>query len=74
METYQDLEDEARDLQKYKDIFYRFRPSRVEGSSDMWIITDSKDWPSASVMYLNADIYRIDECIEMFRKEIGKNK
>lgn len=74
METYQDLEEEAKLLQRYKDIFYRFRPGNPDaGRVDIWIITDNPNWATASVAYYNADVYRVDECINLFKEMLEEN-
>ena len=67
METYQDLEEAAMKLKEYKGIFWAFC-KKTPPNKDVWMLADGPNFYIASVAYYNADIYRIDEAMEDFRK------
>lgn len=52
-------------LQEYRDMWWMYLKSR-----DVWVIADREDWTSASLVYVNASIYRIDEAFEKFKEWI----
>ncbi len=61
---------------KYKGIYYRYIP-KVEGSPywevDKWEISDRED-RMGNIMVFAATKYRLDQCIELFKKEVNYGK
>lgn len=57
-------------LQEYKGIWYAFKKGSGLFHTDSWVLSDSPDLNTASVAHYNADLYRLDQCIEMFKKEL----
>lgn len=56
-------------MTKYRDFYYRFKPKQFQMSCNIWEISDRED-RMGFILNGNADIYRIDEIIEMYEKEV----
>lgn len=55
---------------QYEGIWYGFE---VRDSRELWVLADTQDGMQY-LMFCNADYYRIDECLELFKLEYEKDK
>lgn len=52
---------------QYKGIWYKFVPKSSDSYCNIWSLSDTSDGMGNIANY-NADRYRIDQCLEMFKE------
>jgi hypothetical protein len=53
---------------QYKGIYYSYQEAQIENEIPCWILYDKSN-REGNLMYFNANIYRIDQCFELWFKE-----
>lgn len=56
-------------MTKYRDFYYRFKPKQFQMPCNIWEISDRED-RMGFVLNANADIYRLDQIIEMYEEQV----
>lgn len=71
VKTEEDWKPTTLHFKEFKGIYYAFQEGSGPHGVGCWVIKDKNNGP----IYYNADLFRIDQAIESFRKrDVSKSK